>query len=94
MWQANPTWGSPRIVGELQKFGIDIAKSTVERYRPKLRGPTSPSWATDLSRLKIGHGATNMAIVRPFALNLVRPAKDKRSIKTMNCAEIAGGYYV
>ena len=46
MWQANPTWGSPRIVGELQKLGIDIAKSTVEKYRPKLRGPTSPSWTT------------------------------------------------
>jgi len=36
MWQANPTWGSPRIVAELQKLGIDIAKSTVEKYRPKL----------------------------------------------------------
>src|SRR5262245_2679398 len=30
MWQANPTWGSPRIVGELRKLGIDVAKSTVE----------------------------------------------------------------
>src|SRR5919109_3497850 len=30
MWQANPTWGSPRIVGELQKLGIAVAKSTVE----------------------------------------------------------------
>jgi iron(III) transport system ATP-binding protein len=39
MWQANPTWGSPRIVGELQKLGIEIAKSTVEKYRPKLRNP-------------------------------------------------------
>jgi putative transposase len=27
MWQANPTWGSPRIVGELRKLGIDVAKS-------------------------------------------------------------------
>src|SRR4051812_8572949 len=32
MWQANPTWGSPRIVGELRKLGIDVAKSTVETY--------------------------------------------------------------
>jgi len=31
MWQANPTWGSPRIVGELCKLGIDVAKSTVEK---------------------------------------------------------------
>ena len=35
----------------------------------------------DLSRLRIGHGARNMAIVRHFALNLVRQLKDKRAIK-------------
>jgi putative transposase len=33
MWQAKPTWGSPRIVGELRKLGIDVAKSTVEKGR-------------------------------------------------------------
>ena len=36
----------------------------------------------DLSRLRAGHGAKNMAVVRHFAINLVRNAKDKRSIKT------------
>ena len=36
----------------------------------------------DLSRLRKGHGANNMAVVRHFAINLVRHAKDKRSIKT------------
>jgi len=35
----------------------------------------------DQSRLRAGHGAKNMAIVRHFALNLVRQADDKRSIK-------------
>ena len=35
----------------------------------------------DQSRLRKGHGARNMAVVRHFALNLVRAAKDKRSIK-------------
>lgn len=35
----------------------------------------------DQSRLRAGHGARNMAVVRHFALNLVRQAKDKRSIK-------------
>ena len=44
LWPANPTWGSPRIVAKLQKLGIDIAKSTVEKYRPKSHKPTSPSW--------------------------------------------------
>jgi predicted transposase YbfD/YdcC len=35
----------------------------------------------DQSRLRAGHGARNMAVVRHFALNLVRQAADKRSIK-------------
>jgi putative transposase len=44
MWQANPTWGSPRIVGELRKLGIDVAKSTVKRYRVRPQKPPSPTW--------------------------------------------------
>jgi putative transposase len=44
MWRANPTWGSPRIVGELRKLGIDVAKSTVERYRVQPPNPPSPTW--------------------------------------------------
>lgn len=35
----------------------------------------------DQSRLRKGHGAKNMAVVRHFAINLVRSAMDKRSIK-------------
>jgi len=35
----------------------------------------------DQSRLRKGHGAKNMAVVRHFALNFVRQAADKRSIK-------------
>jgi putative transposase len=49
MWQSNPTWGSPRIVGELQKLGIDVAKSTVEKYRPRARKPSSPTWKAFLN---------------------------------------------
>ena len=36
----------------------------------------------DLSRLRKGHGAKNMAVVRHFAINLVRAANDKHSLKT------------
>lgn len=36
----------------------------------------------DQSRLRTGHGARNMAVVRHFALNLVRAATDKKSLKT------------
>jgi predicted transposase YbfD/YdcC len=35
----------------------------------------------DQARLRTGHGATNMAIVRHFAINLVRAVTDKKSIK-------------
>ena len=38
-------------------------------------------FAEDQSRLRKGHGAKNMAVVRHFAINLVRAAKDKKSIK-------------
>ena len=48
MSQANLTWGSPRIVGELRKLGIDVAKSTVETYRVQPRKPSSPVWQTFL----------------------------------------------
>jgi predicted transposase YbfD/YdcC len=46
------------------------------------------TFADDQSRLRKGHGARNMATVRHFALNLVRTATDKRSIKSRR--KIAG----
>ena len=49
MWQANPTWGSPRIQAELAKLGIRISDSTIRRYRPKHRRPPSAlTWRTFL----------------------------------------------
>ena len=48
MWQANPTWGSPWIVGELRKVGIKVTKSTVEKYRRRPPKPPSPTWRTFL----------------------------------------------
>jgi putative transposase len=48
MWQTNPTWGAPRIVGELRKLGIDVAKSTVEKYRVRPKKPPSSTWKTFL----------------------------------------------
>lgn len=35
----------------------------------------------DLARVRKGHGAKNMAVVRHFALNLVRNSNDKKSLK-------------
>jgi hypothetical protein len=44
MSSANPLWGAHRIVGELGKLGIEVAKSTVEKYRVRHRKPPSPTW--------------------------------------------------
>ena len=41
---ANPLWGTPRIVGELAKLGIEVAKSTVDKYRVRSPKPSSPTW--------------------------------------------------
>jgi putative transposase len=49
MWRANPMWGSPRIVGELRKLGIEGAKYTVEKYRVPLRKPPTPTWKAFLN---------------------------------------------
>ena len=49
MWQANPTWGSPRIQAELAKLGIKISDSTVRKYRPQhRRSPSTQTWKTFL----------------------------------------------
>ena len=49
MSEANVSWGSPRIVGELHKLGIDVAKSTVDKYRVRYRKPPSPTWKAFLN---------------------------------------------
>ena len=47
----NPTWGAPRIHGELKMLGFDISERTVQRWMRK--APRSPEpakrWATFLS---------------------------------------------
>ncbi len=50
MYQANPTWGAPRIHGELLKLGFEVAQSTVSKYlpRPSFRRAPSQGWRTFL----------------------------------------------
>ena len=63
------------------------AKDLADAVRGHWRIENSLHWVLDvtfredLSRLRKGHGAKNMALVRHFALNLVRQVKDRRSIK-------------
>jgi len=49
MSRENPLWGVPRIQAELRLLGLDLAESTVAKYR--IRSSTSPSqtWKTFLA---------------------------------------------
>ncbi len=49
MCRANPTWGAPRIHGELLKLGIEIAETTVGQYLVRPRRPPSQTWRTFLA---------------------------------------------
>lgn len=77
------------------RYFFSSADLTAERAAEAIRshwGIESLHWVLDvtfkedLSRLRRGHGARNMALVRRFAFNLIRQGKGKRSIKTMRKA--------
>jgi transposase InsO family protein len=48
MCRENPTWGVPRIHGELLKLGIDIGETSVSKYMVRGRKPPSQAWRTFL----------------------------------------------
>ena len=48
MCRENPSWGAPRIHGELLKRGIDIAESSVSKYMMGCRKPPSQTFCTFL----------------------------------------------
>jgi transposase InsO family protein len=48
MWEANPTWGSPRIRDELAKLGLQVSDSTIRKYRPIRQRSSSQTWKTFL----------------------------------------------
>lgn len=48
MSRGNPTWGTPRIIGELAKLGITVCKASVDQYRMRRKGPPSPTWRSFL----------------------------------------------
>jgi hypothetical protein len=50
MVEENPSWGAPRIHGELLKLGFDISERTVSRYLRRLspRAAARKRWAAFL----------------------------------------------
>jgi predicted transposase YbfD/YdcC len=78
-------------VSEETRYFISSAVLTPERAAEAIRGHwgiESMHWVLDVifkedqSRLRRGHGAQNMALVRRLAFNIVRAGRGKRSIKT------------
>ena len=79
-----------KVTNEIRYF-ISSAALTPQRAAEAIRshwGIESMHWVLDLifkedqSRLRRGHGAQNMALVRRLAFNLVRAGRGKKSIKT------------
>ena len=48
MSRENPTWGAPRIHGELLKLGVDISETCVSKYMARAPKPPSQTWRTFL----------------------------------------------
>jgi predicted transposase YbfD/YdcC len=76
---------------EETRYFIASAQLSPQRAAEAIRahwGLESLHWVLDVifkedqSRLRRGHGAQNMALVRRLAFNLVRAGRGKRSIKT------------
>jgi transposase InsO family protein len=91
MWQSNPTWGAPRIVGELQKLGIDVAKATVEKYRVRPRQLPSPTWKAFLNNHVKDLAAMDFCVVPTVTFKvlfvLVILAHERRRIVHVNVTE-------
>jgi hypothetical protein len=67
MAQENPTWGAPRIHGELMKLGYVVGERTVSRdlarIRPEPTKPRSQKWATFLKNHARDIVAADMLVV-------------------------------
>ena len=50
-------------MGALRKLGLNVAKSTVEKYRPRVRKPSSPTWKTLLTSHVHDIGACDFFLV-------------------------------
>jgi transposase InsO family protein len=71
MSRENPTWGAPRIHGELLMLGIDVSESTVGRYMIRIGRPRSQGWKTFLSNHAVGIASIDLFVVRTISFKLL-----------------------
>jgi transposase InsO family protein len=91
MHRANPLWGAPRIHGELQKLGIEIAETTVAKDLGRRPSAPSPTWRTFL-RTHLSQCASIDFFTVPTAtfrvlFVLVILSHDRRRIVHLNVTE-------
>jgi putative transposase len=60
MCRENPTWGAPRIHGELLKLGIDIGETSVSKYMVRCCKPPSQTWRTFLDNHLLQLGSVSV----------------------------------
>lgn len=82
------------------RYYISSANLTAEAVRGHWAIENRLHWVLDVvfgddqARLRTGHGAKNMAVVRHFAINLIRAVTDKKSIKLRRKAAGWDGDYL
>jgi transposase InsO family protein len=91
MWEASPAWGSTKIFAELAMLGIDVSKSTVEKYRPKRAGPPPKTWKTFLDQHVRDLVSSDFFIVQTATFRVlfvfIMLAHDRRRIVHFNVTE-------
>ena len=67
----NPTWGAPRIHGELLKLRIDVGQTTIAKYMVKHRRPPSQRWRTFLRNHADGIASMDLFVVPTISFQLL-----------------------
>ena len=67
----NPSWGAPRIHGELLKLGFEVAQSSVAKYMVKRRGPPSQGWRAFLRNHTQDIAAMDLFVVPTIGFGLL-----------------------
>ena len=89
----NPTWGAPKIHGELLMLGFDLSERTVSRYlaRFKRRGDPTKLWLTFLKNHREGIAAMDFFTVPTATFRLLYcffvSSHDLRKILHFNATE-------
>jgi transposase InsO family protein len=96
----NPTWGAPRIHGELLKLGFDVSERTVSRWVHKARPNPQPAqrWKTFLENHREAIAAMDFFTVPTLTFGVLYCffviAHDRRRILHINVTRHPTGFWI